>query len=55
MLAVAALVILAVAEPFAQSLVATGEQLHVSQFLLVQWVAPSPPRRRSSSPFSCWR
>ena len=40
MLAVAAAVILAVAEPFAQSLVATGEQLHVSQFLLVQWVAP---------------
>ncbi|WP_404352127.1 sodium:proton exchanger [Phycicoccus jejuensis] len=40
MLAAAAAVILAVAEPFAQSLVATGEQLHVSQFLLVQWVAP---------------
>lgn len=40
MLAIAAAVILAVAEPFAQSLVATGEQLHVSQFLLVQWVAP---------------
>ncbi|MER7070613.1 hypothetical protein [Terrabacter sp. NPDC000476] len=40
MLAAAALIILAVAEPFAESLVATGEQLHVSQFLLVQWVAP---------------
>ena len=40
MLAAAAAVILAVAEPFAESLVATGEQLHVSQFLLVQWVAP---------------
>lgn len=40
MLTVAAVIILAVAEPFAESLVATGEQLHVSQFLLVQWVAP---------------
>ena len=40
MLAVAAAAILAIAEPFAESLVATGEQLHVSQFLLVQWVAP---------------
>ncbi len=40
MLLFACLVILAVAEPFAESLVATGTQLGVSQFLLVQWVAP---------------
>ncbi len=36
----AALVILLAAEHFAESLVSTGEQLGVSQFLLVQWVAP---------------
>ncbi len=29
-----------VAEPFAESLVATGAQLGVSEFLLVQWLAP---------------
>lgn len=40
MLLFAGLVILAVAERFAESLVATGTQLGVSQFLLVQWVAP---------------
>lgn len=40
MLLAAAAVILAVAEPFATSLVDTGRQLHVSDFLLVQWVAP---------------
>lgn len=40
MLMVAAGIILVVAEPFAESLVATGEQLNVSEFLLVQWVAP---------------
>ena len=40
MLAVAAAVILAVAEPFAESLVETGQELGVSEFLLVQWVAP---------------
>jgi cation:H+ antiporter len=28
------------AHPFAEALVATGEQLHVSEFLLVQWLAP---------------
>jgi cation:H+ antiporter len=28
------------AHPFAESLVATGEQLHISEFLLVQWLAP---------------
>lgn len=40
MLVFAAGVILAVAEPFAESLVETGTELGVSQFLLVQWVAP---------------
>lgn len=40
MFVVAALFILATAEHFAESLVSTGEQLGVSQFLLVQWVAP---------------
>jgi cation:H+ antiporter len=40
MFAVAAGVILLAAEPFASSLVDTGAQLGVSQFLLVQWVAP---------------
>ena len=28
------------AHPFAESLVATGEQLRISEFLLVQWLAP---------------
>ncbi|MER3452161.1 MAG: sodium:proton exchanger [Acidimicrobiia bacterium] len=36
----AAAVILAVAERFADALVATGQQLGVSEFLLVQWLAP---------------
>lgn len=36
----AALVILLVAEPFAEALVATGRELNVSEFLLVQWLAP---------------
>jgi cation:H+ antiporter len=40
MLAFAALVILATAEHFAESLVATGQQVGVSEFLLVQWAAP---------------
>ena len=40
MFAVAGLMILLTAEHFAESLVASGEQLGVSQFLLVQWVAP---------------
>jgi cation:H+ antiporter len=35
-----ALVILLAAEPFAEGLVDTGTQLGVSQFLLVQWLAP---------------
>jgi len=36
----AAAMILASAEPFAEGLVATGERFHISQFLLVQWLAP---------------
>ncbi len=36
----AALVILAAAQPFAESLVASGEVLGVDRFLLVQWLAP---------------
>ncbi len=38
--AFAAIVILLVAENFAHALVSTGTSLGVSQFLLVQWVAP---------------
>ncbi|WP_106381066.1 sodium:proton exchanger [Abditibacterium utsteinense] len=37
---VAAGVILAVAQPFAESLIATGEHLGINKFLLIQWVAP---------------
>jgi len=40
MFVAAAIVILLSAEHFAESLVATGSQLGVDQFLLVQWVAP---------------
>jgi cation:H+ antiporter len=40
MFAAAALVILACAEHFAESLVSTGKQLGIDKFLLVQWVAP---------------
>ena len=40
MLAFAAAVIVACAEPFAESLVHTGERFGVSTFLLVQWLAP---------------
>jgi cation:H+ antiporter len=40
MFVVAALVILACAEEFANGLVATGTELGVDQFILVQWVAP---------------
>ncbi len=36
----AATVIVASAEPFANSLITTGTQLGISKFLLVQWVAP---------------
>ncbi len=40
MFAIAALVILASAEHFAESLVQTGAELGIDEFLLVQWVAP---------------
>ena len=40
MFVVAAIVILACAEHFAESLVTTGEELGVDPFILVQWVAP---------------
>ncbi len=40
MFAFAAAVILACAEPFAEALVSTGEELGISTFLLVQWLAP---------------
>jgi cation:H+ antiporter len=36
----AAMVILACAEPFAHSLIGTGTQFGIDQFLLVQWLAP---------------
>ncbi len=38
--AFAAVAIFTAAEPFAESLVATGKQLGMDEFLLVQWVAP---------------
>ena len=38
--AVAAVVILLCAEPFAESLVASGKVLGIDEFLLVQWLAP---------------
>lgn len=40
MFAFAATVILLCAEPFAEALVESGEELGVSEFLLVQWLAP---------------
>jgi len=40
LLGFAALVIILVADPFAESLVETGQELGVSTFLLVQWLAP---------------
>jgi len=40
MFAFAGVVILLVAEHFAESLVATGQEFGVSEFLLVQWLAP---------------
>jgi len=40
MFVLAAAVIMASAEPFANSLISTGTQLGISKFLLVQWVAP---------------
>ncbi|MBI3744018.1 MAG: hypothetical protein HY261_07025, partial [Chloroflexi bacterium] len=40
MFIVPAVVIFSVAEPFAESLVATGKDVGVDEFFLVQWVAP---------------
>lgn len=40
MAVLAAIVVLLVAEPFAEALVATGAALGVDEFLLVQWLAP---------------
>ncbi|HET7234995.1 MAG TPA: sodium:proton exchanger [Actinomycetota bacterium] len=40
MFAFSAAVILLCAEPFAEALVATGQEFGVSEFLLVQWLAP---------------
>ena len=40
MFAVAGVVILLVAEHFAESLVETGTELGIDEFLLVQWLAP---------------
>lgn len=36
----AAIVILLAAEPFAESLIATGKEFGIDEFLLVQWLAP---------------
>lgn len=38
--AVAATVILISAEPFAESIIATGQLLRIDEFLLIQWLAP---------------
>lgn len=38
--AIAAVIVLSAAQPFADGLVAAGDQLGIDQFLLVQWVAP---------------
>ncbi|QLL07904.1 sodium:proton exchanger [Mycobacterium vicinigordonae] len=40
MFAFAAAVILASAQPFAESMIAAGDQLGIDRFLLVQWLAP---------------
>lgn len=40
LVAVAAVVILASAEPFAESIVASGRILGIDEFLLIQWLAP---------------
>lgn len=37
---VAAVVIIAVTEPFVEALIATGRQWKISEFLLIQWIAP---------------
>jgi cation:H+ antiporter len=40
LLTLAAVSILIVAEPFAEALVETGRAFHISEFVLIQWVAP---------------
>lgn len=40
MMLVAGAIVLLMAEPFAEALVATGRELGINQFLLVQWIAP---------------
>jgi cation:H+ antiporter len=40
LMAFAAAVILVAAEPFAEALKETGHQLHINEFLLLQWLAP---------------
>jgi cation:H+ antiporter len=40
MLVYAAVVILAAAEPFVESLVEVGEELGIDEFILIQWIAP---------------
>ena len=40
MFVISAAIILASADPFAEALVAAGEQLGIDRFLLVQWLAP---------------
>ncbi len=47
--------ILISAEPFAESLVTTGEEFGISTFLLVQWVAPLASEARSCSSPACSR
>ena len=45
----AAVVILLSAEHFAEALVATGQEFNISEFLLIQWLAPLASRHPS-----CW-
>lgn len=40
MVVVAIVTILAVAEPFAESLIESGRALNIDEFLLIQWIAP---------------
>ena len=48
---IAAGTILIMAEPFVESLKETGHALGLSEFLLIQWVAPLA----SEAPRYCWR
>jgi len=51
LLAFAATVILASAEPFVESLVEVGGELGIDEFILIQWIAPWPLSR----PRASWR